>query len=82
MITAGRTSRKNFKVRTAVDRVMAGFLFYSEGILLWNCERCVQTLKKLQLISDKQQYQSISYQHFCRTAPRSNLRPCFLFCTK
>jgi hypothetical protein len=47
MITAGRNSRKNFKVHTSVDRVMAGFLFYSKGILLVELRKMCADFKKV-----------------------------------
>jgi hypothetical protein len=77
MINAGRNSRNNFKVHTAVDRVMAGLLCYSEGILLVELRKMCADFNKV-TTNFSQTAISINFApHFCRIAPRSTLRPCF-----
>jgi len=82
MITVGRNSRKNLKLHTAVDRVMAGLLCYSEGILLVELRKMCADFK-IVTTNFGQIAISINFRtNFCRTTPHSNLRPCFLFCTQ
>ena len=69
----GKASRNTYRVRTAVGKVMASIVCYSEGILLVEFRAmCADVREVTTKFSQTAIYQSASHHHFPRTAPRNN----------